>query len=152
TEDLLANLEMIDVWQVTARRLDPDHEAELTDALAAAEIQFWNRTATTQESGTLTDLLRDASQAVGLDVTEALLEEATTHPLDAWTPHIRHDANALPTLTELRERGIRTALLSNTHWPRTFHERFLERDGLAALLDARLYSSELSHMKPHPSV
>ena len=28
----------------------------------------------------------------------------------------------------------------------------LERDGLAGLIDARLYSSELSHLKPHPSV
>src|SRR4051794_15269436 len=143
---------MIDVWQVTARRLDPARQTELADALAAAEVRFWERTETTQESGTLADLLRDASQAVGLDVTDALLEEVATHHLDTWTPHIRHDGDAVPTLTALRQRGIRTALLSNTHWPRAFHERFLERDGLASLLDARLYSSELSHMKPHPSV
>ena len=43
-------------------------------------------------------------------------------------------------------------LLSNTHWPRPFIERFLERDGLADLIDARLYTSELPYMKPHPSV
>jgi FMN phosphatase YigB (HAD superfamily) len=40
-------------------------------------------------------------------------------------------------------------LLSNTHWPRDFHERMLERDGVAHLLDARLYTSELPYMKPH---
>jgi putative hydrolase of the HAD superfamily len=152
TDDLLANLELIDVWQATARRLDPAHEVELTAALTAAEERFWQRTTTTQVSGTLTDLLVDASQAVGLDVTEALLDEAVTHHLDTWTPHIRHDAEAVATLEALRARGLRTGLLSNTHWPRAFHERFLERDGLAELLDARLYSSELSHMKPHHSV
>src|SRR4029079_14257667 len=108
---------MIDVWQVTARRREPAREAELTDALAAAEVRFWERTATTQESGTLADLLRDASQAVGLDVTDALLEEVATHHLDSWTPHITHDAEAVGTLQALRSRGIRTGLLSNTHWP-----------------------------------
>jgi len=42
-------------------------------------------------------------------------------------------------------------MLSNTHWPRAFHERFLERDGLIDLIDARLYTSELPFQKPHTS-
>jgi FMN phosphatase YigB (HAD superfamily) len=42
-------------------------------------------------------------------------------------------------------------MLSNTHWPRAFHERFLERDGLVDLIDARLYTSEMPFQKPHPS-
>ncbi|MEY2404768.1 MAG: putative hydrolase of the superfamily [Acidimicrobiaceae bacterium] len=147
----IVTLDLEDVWRASARRLDPDRVEELTAALFAAERHFWERTTTTLESGTLADLLLAASQEVGLDVTDALLEEAATHHLDAWTPHIEHDPDAAAVLTELRERGLRTALLSNTHWPRAFHEHFLERDGLAALLDARLYSSELHHMKPHPS-
>jgi putative hydrolase of the HAD superfamily len=148
----VVNLELIDVWRVSARHLDPSREDELTAAMVDAERRFWERTMTTHESGTLVELLRAASLAVGLDVTEALLDEAATQHLDAWTPHINHDAEAVPVLTELRRRGLRTALLSNTHWPRAFHERFLERDGLIDLLDVRLYSSELRHMKPHPSV
>ena len=140
------------MWRVSARRLDPAREDELTAALFEAERRFWEQTTTTLVSGTLADVLSAASQAVGLDVTDALLEEAATHHLDAWTPHIEHDRDAVAVLSELRDRGLRTALLSNTHWPRAFHEHFLERDGLATLLDARLYSSELQHMKPHPSV
>lgn len=42
-------------------------------------------------------------------------------------------------------------MLSNTHWPRAFHERFLDRDGLVHLIDARLYTSEMPFQKPHPS-
>ncbi|MEY2452079.1 MAG: putative hydrolase of the superfamily [Acidimicrobiaceae bacterium] len=148
----IVNLELEDVWRASARRLDPAREEELTAALFKAERHFWERTTTTLESGTLADLLAAASLEVGLDVTDALLEEAASHHLDAWTPHIEHDADAIAVLTELRTRGLRTALLSNTHWPRAFHEHFLERDGLASLLDARLYSSELQYMKPHPSV
>ena len=150
--DTLVTFELEDMWRASARRLAPAREDELTAALFAAERRFWDQTLTTLESGTLAELLMAASQEVGLDVTDAVLEEAVTHHLDAWTPHIAHDPDAVPVLTELRERGLRTALLSNTHWPRAFHEHFLERDGLADLLDARLYSSELPFMKPHPSV
>jgi FMN phosphatase YigB (HAD superfamily) len=50
----------------------------------------------------------------------------------------------------LRERGIKTGLLSNTHWPREWHERWLERDGVLDLIDARVYTSDLDHTKPHP--
>lgn len=147
----IVNFELEDVWRVSARHLAPDREAELTAALFAAERRFWENTLTSLESGTLADLLAAASQEVGLDVTDAVLEEAATHHLDAWTPHIGHDPDAAPVLQALKARGLRTALLSNTHWPRAFHEHFLERDGLVGLLDARLYSSELRYMKPHPS-
>ena len=41
-------------------------------------------------------------------------------------------------LHDLRARGLRTGLLSNTHWPRHVHEEWLERDGLLHLLDARV--------------
>jgi putative hydrolase of the HAD superfamily len=71
--------------------------------------------------------------------------------LDAWTGHVAHDPAAAPTLRALRERGLRIGLLSNTHWPRAFHERFLARDGLVELIDARLYTSEMPFQKPHPS-
>ena len=91
------------------------------------------------------------SARIGLDVAEALLEEAAVRHLDAWTEHVAHDPAAAPTLRALRERGLRIGLLSNTHWPRAFHERFLERDGLAELIDARLYTSEMPFQKPHTS-
>lgn len=147
-----ASLELLDVWRAAARHLAPDREQEVTVHLLAVEERFWARTTATQRSGTLSDLLAEASADLGLDVAEAVLEEAALHHLDSWTPHIVHDPEAAPVLTALRDRGLAIGLLSNTHWPRAFHEHFLERDGLAELIDARLYSSELSHLKPHPSV
>jgi putative hydrolase of the HAD superfamily len=92
-----------------------------------------------------------ASVELGLDVTEAVLAEAATHHLDSWTPHIEHDPDAGSVLQALRARGLRIGLLSNTHWPRHFHEHFLERDGLAHLIDVRCYTSEMERTKPHPS-
>ena len=145
-------VEFVDMWRMAARHLAPDREDELAEVLCDVERRFWDRTTTTQESGTMAQILALASEETGLDVAEAVLEEAAGHHLDAWTPHITHDPDAAPTLRALRERGLAIGLLSNTHWPRPFHEGFLERDGLVELIDARLYSSELSHMKPHPSV
>lgn len=143
--------ELVDAWRLVARHLDPEREEEITARLVEVEDGFWASVASHQRSGTLATLVAEATEALGIDVGEALLEEAAVRHLDAWTPHIRHDTDAAPTLAALKERGLATALLSNTHWPRAFHDRFLERDGLAGLLDARLYTSEMEFQKPHPS-
>lgn len=151
-----AAVELADMWRLAARHIArergiPHREDEITRLLGEVETTFWARTQTDQRAGTLADVLALAAARLDVDVGEALLEEAALRHLDAWTPHITHDADAAPTLATLRSWGLRIGLLSNTHWPRAFHERFLERDGLAGLIDARLYTSELSHMKPHPA-
>lgn len=145
-----ATVDMEDMWRLAARHLAPDREDELCARLVAVEQAFFDRISVDQKSATLSQLLAAASSEVGLDVAEAVLEEAALHHLDSWTPHIAHDPEAAPTLAALRAMGLKTGLLSNTHWPRPFHERFLERDGLVGLLDIRCYTSELSHTKPHP--
>jgi putative hydrolase of the HAD superfamily len=144
-------VEMVDAWRLAARHLAPEREDELTARLVQVESDFWASTSSHQRSGTLADLLAAATHALGMDVAQALLEEAAVRHLDAWTPHVRHDPDAAPTLAALRQRGIAIGMLSNTHWPRAFHERFLERDGLVELIDARLYTSEMPYQKPHPS-
>ena len=144
-----AGVELADMWVLAARHLAPDREAEVTAALARVEAESWERVAVDQTSTTLAEILHRASVELGLDVGEAVLEEAATHHLDTWTPHIRHDPDCVPVLTELRDRGLRLGLLSNTHWPRTFHDHFLERDGLLDLLEVRCYTSEMTHTKPH---
>ncbi len=150
TLSVFVRSELVDAWRLAARHLSPEREDELTERLVEVEAAFWATTSSHQRSATLADLLAAATRELGLDVAEALLEEAALRHLDAWTEHIRHDPEAAATLAALRERGLRTGLLSNTHWPRAFHERFLERDGLAALIDARLYTSEMPYQKPHP--
>lgn len=146
--------ELEDMWRLAARHLAPHmqhSEDDITRQLTEVELRFWARTTSHSEAGTLADLLAEATADLGVDVAEALLEEAAVQYLDAWTPHIRHFPDSAETLGALRARGIKIALLSNTHWPRSFHEHFLERDGLAELIDARLYTSEMERMKPHPS-
>jgi putative hydrolase of the HAD superfamily len=151
TLSVWADVDMLDMWRLAARRLDPAHEDELTARLAALETEMWHVSTTTdRRSFTLRDLLGAASEQVGIDVTEVVLEEAALHHIDAWTPHVAHKPDAAAALSALRTAGRRTGLLSNTHWPRAVHHHFLQRDGLADLLDAEVYSSELGIVKPHP--
>jgi putative hydrolase of the HAD superfamily len=56
----------------------------------------------------------------------------------------------LPLLRELRARGIKVGVLSNTMWPRSAHERVFRRDGVLGLLDGAVFSSEIPWAKPHP--
>jgi putative hydrolase of the HAD superfamily len=145
-----ADMDMEDMWRLAARQLDPEREDEVCARLVAVEEASWARIAVDQTSTTLSSLLTLASAELGLDVAEAVLEEAATHHLDSWTPHMRHDPEAKSVLAALRDEGKAIGLLSNTHWPRTFHEHFLERDGLADLIDVRCYTSEMTYTKPHP--
>jgi putative hydrolase of the HAD superfamily len=144
-------IDLADLWAVAARVLAPDRAGELTAALLAVEQEFWERVQRDRghASTTLDDVLDLAAERTGVRVEEAVRRRAVEAHLEAWTPHTLTDPQAAPLLGALRERGIRTGLLSNTHWPREWHERILERDGVLDLIDVRVYTSELRHTKPH---
>ena len=148
-----ANIELIDMWRLAAGHL-AKHSGRSAEAilerLVSVDERMWERTTGDALAYGLSDIVREATRELGIDVAEAIIAETGTHYLDTWTPHIRHFADARPTLAALKERGLRVGLLSNTHWPQAYHERFLERDGLTPYLDTRCYTSEMIHMKPHP--
>jgi putative hydrolase of the HAD superfamily len=154
TLSIFMDIEMDDMWRLAAKHLaagDPDREDEVRARLVAVEAAAWARIPVDQRSFTLAELLSEASRVLQLDVIDAVLAEAGQGHLDAWTPHIHHDPDARDVLSRLKERGLKVGLLSNTHWPRAFHEHFLDRDGLSPFIDARLYTSELPYSKPHAS-
>jgi putative hydrolase of the HAD superfamily len=144
-------IDLADLWSVAARILAPDRAEELTAALLEAERESWQRVAREagMASATLHDLLARATERTGVSFEDAVRDQALEAHLEAWTPHTLTDPDAGPLLRALRERGIRTGLLSNTHWPREWHERILARDGVLDLIDVRVYTSELRHTKPH---
>ena len=142
-----------ELWDAAAAATEPHaphSQQQIAASLAATEDAFWERTATHQRAGTLSEIVAEAHQRLGADVPAHALEAAALAYLEAWAPHIEHDVEAAATLEALRAAGIRVAMLSNTHWPRAYHERFLARDGLVELIDVRFYTSEMTHMKPHP--
>jgi len=152
TLSVWADVDAEDMWRLAARRLAPGREHELLRVLVALEKEAWDRVETDRRSTCLAELLATASAAVEVVVADAVLDEAAQCHLDSWAPHIRHREDAGCVLSSLRAAGLRVGLLSNTYWPRLFHERLLERDGLAPHIDAGLYTCEMGRVKPDPSV
>jgi putative hydrolase of the HAD superfamily len=70
----------------------------------------------------------------------------------AWDParRLARDTHAL--LESLRERGLKTALVSNAFDPGWLLHRDLEQMGLAERLDFAVFSSEVGVRKPHPAI
>jgi putative hydrolase of the HAD superfamily len=61
-------------------------------------------------------------------------------------------AGAVEVLRELKRRGLRTGLISNTVFPRDEHEVDVQESGLGEFLDFRIYSSGYGRRKPHPEI
>jgi putative hydrolase of the HAD superfamily len=152
TEPLERLLGRDEVWRNAARSILPEREGDLVQELIAAEEHLWEISRTKHRSASLADLFARAAQALEIEIAETVLEEATRSQLDLYLPHISHDPDAAKVVSALRDSGLRIGLLSNTLWPGSFHDHLLERDGLAELIDARLYTSEVHHTKPHPKV
>jgi HAD superfamily hydrolase (TIGR01509 family) len=140
------DVDLLEMWRAAAVVLAPDDPEPVAAALLAAEHAWWRDcVAAGDRSGTTEQLVRSVARETHLDVEGAL---SAYH--SAWGLTVAHDPDAVAVLTALRERGLRTGLLSNTHWPRELHERWLAEAGLLELLDVRLYTSAMTHMKPHP--
>jgi putative hydrolase of the HAD superfamily len=129
-------------WRVLARVAAPERVSDAAAALAAAAEDAWARSRNEHRSGTFADVCAAA---------EVVAEEAHRR---AYRDHVEFatwtDPDAEPMLTTLREAGIRVGLLSNTLWPREWHEQWLARDGVLDLFDGAVYTSEIPWTKPHP--
>lgn len=131
------------LWHdVCLPHFQPGLAAEVASAICAAERHLWRACDERQESATLAQVFERA----GVSVPPELLARY----FEAWDPHTITDPEAAPLLRELRGQGIRVGVLSNTMWPRSAHERIFARDGIGALIDGAVYSSELPWAKPHP--
>ena len=110
--------------------------------LRAAGDAVWGRSRDHHVSATVADLFVEA----GLEHDAALLSGYR----DFWEPHTYTDPDVLPLLSRLRVDGVRVGVLSNTVWPREWHEDFFRRDGVLELLDGAVYTSEIPWTKPAP--
>jgi len=120
-----------------------DHEVEVSQArLHEANQAIWGRSRDHQQSSTLADLFTEA----GLEHDPDLL----TAYYEFWEPHTRTDPEVGPLWEGLRAEGIRVGVLSNTIWPRAWHEGFFGRDGVHHLIDGDVYTSEIPWTKPSP--
>ena len=125
---------------------------EYVRTLRSAEVEHWRRVDKEQWSGPATALVEDGFRRMGLRPDQEVLLAA----LDGYAKAVEGEAiafsDAHKTLSQLRQEGYRLGLLSNTWWAADWRDADLAAQGLTDLLDEVLYTSDLPHSKPHPSV
>jgi putative hydrolase of the HAD superfamily len=135
-------IDAAELWRdVCAPHFRDDHH-ERAAAAAAAEIELWELAKTEHRSATIFAVLERA----GIEPTADLLASYVS----AWEPHTFTDPDLPAVLSYLRARNIKSGVLSNTMWPRSWHEDVFRRDGVLHLIDGAVYSSEIDWTKPHP--
>jgi HAD superfamily hydrolase (TIGR01509 family) len=121
-------------------------------AMRTAEAEHWRRVDEELWSGPATALVENGFRRMGLRPDQEVLLAA----LDSYAKAVEGEAvafsDARKTLSQLRQEGYRLGLLSNTWWAAQWHDADLAAQGLTYLLDEVLYTSDLPHSKPHPSV
>jgi putative hydrolase of the HAD superfamily len=137
-------IDPVALWRgVCTEHYSAEQAADVAAAIHAAERDLWQVAESEHRSSTMNAVFERA----GIAPSEALLASYSR----AWEPHTYTDPDAPALLTYLRERGIRVGVLSNTFWPRDWHEEIFRRDGVLDLIDGAVYSSEIDWTKPHPA-
>ncbi len=130
-----------ELWRSVCARHFPAGHGDRAAALHAAAQERWRMAQTSQLSSTIGQVF----ELAGVEPTEELLASY----FHAWEPHTYTDPDASTLLSYLRAGRIRTGVLSNTMWPRTWHEDVFRRDGVLHLIDGAVYTSEIDRTKPH---
>jgi HAD superfamily hydrolase (TIGR01549 family) len=98
------------------------------------------------------DVYRGTWERAGLRLPDDLLYEILDAEQRCWDRSVRVDAEAVDVLQRLGARGLKRGLCSNAPFPPAMMRRQVEFNGIAGLMDAIVFSSELGRRKPAPEV
>jgi putative hydrolase of the HAD superfamily len=115
---------------------------------AEARLRDWEVPEELEYAPLVRRLLSDA----GVPVDDSQLERYLLAEHEAWAPARRPASMSQALLDALRERGLKTGLVSNTMDPRWLLLRDLAEQGLDERLDVVVFSSDLGIRKPRPEI
>ncbi|MBI2765681.1 MAG: HAD family hydrolase [Chloroflexi bacterium] len=121
-------------------------------AMRGAEVEHWRRVETEHWSGPPAGLVLDGFRRLHISPFDAevmTVLDGYALAVDGWAEVF---PDAVASLTALRGRGLKIGLLSNTWWAAAWHNADLAVHGLQPLIDELVYTSDLTHSKPHPAV
>src|SRR5437667_1791606 len=98
------------------------------------------------------DLLTKLCVRMQLQLDDATLRELAWQWYSPLTSHTHVAPDVIPTLTTLRDRGLKLALVSNTFIPGFVLDRHLQMHDLLEFFPIRVYSSAVGVCKPHPRI
>ena len=127
-------------WASVARLAAPDRVEEVTTALLDAAAMVWKRSRDEHRSATLAEIC----ELAGVDFEETHLSGYR----EFWEHATLTDDDVLPLFSRLKVDGIKIGVLSNTVWPKHWHEEIFDRDGILDMLDGAVYTSDIAWTKP----
>ena len=98
------------------------------------------------------DVYREAWHRAGLRIPDGLLHEILDAEQRVWDRSVRVDPEAPEILTWLADRQIRRGICSNAPFPPEMMRRQMAGTGIADLVDAIVFSSEVGKRKPAPEL
>jgi HAD superfamily hydrolase (TIGR01509 family) len=98
------------------------------------------------------DVYRTAWERAGMRLPEDLLHEILDAEQRCWDHAVKVDRHALDILRWLGATGVRRGVCSNAPFPPEMMHRQVRSNGLAGLVDAVVFSSEVGRRKPAPEV
>jgi putative hydrolase of the HAD superfamily len=114
--------------------------------------QAWRRGIDGVSSHTISDVIQAHCDELGLSLLDGSLSRAAELYCQAAASVVEPYPGAAEVLAELKARGLKVGLISNTLWSAETHRRDLERFGLLEYFDDMVFSSEVGHWKPNPQV
>lgn len=133
------------------------HAGDLAEA-ACVELLFthleagWSAAVAGQANLQVAQWIATGLAEAGVTIPETVLPELVA----AYAAPRRLDLTACPgavaVLAELKARGYRLGLISNTMWPQELHVADLEQLGLLPHLDHLIFSCEVGVWKPNPAI
>ena len=136
------SIDQSEEWASVARLAAPDRVEEATTALLDAAAMVWKRSRDEHRSATMAEIC---------ELAGVVFEDTHLAGYREFWEHATYtDEDVLPLFSRLKVDGIKVGVLSNTVWPREWHEEFFDRDGVLDMLDGAVYSSEIAWAKPSP--
>ncbi len=135
-------IDAVEEWRSLAEVAAPDRVDEATAALLDAATTVWERSRDEHSSSTIEEICSLAGLAY---------DDGHWSGYRGFWEHATHaDPDVADLFHALRSRGVRIGVLSNTLWPRSWHEEIFRRDGLDHLIDGAVYTSQIAWTKPAP--
>ncbi len=98
------------------------------------------------------DVYREAWQRAGLRLPDGLLHDILDAEQRCWDRSVRVDRDAPNVLGALGTRHIKRGICSNAPFPPAMMHRQVRTNGIADLVDAIVFSSEVGRRKPAPEL
>jgi HAD superfamily hydrolase (TIGR01549 family) len=127
----------------------PEAESILRDVLQPLEAYVSSES---EDEVDYVDVYRDTWHGAGLKLPDDLLHEILDSEQKVWDRAVRVDPDTPIVLKALRKRGLRLGICSNAPFPPAMMRRQMKSNGIAPMVDAIVFSSEVGKRKPSPEL